>query len=239
MRIGGIVQARMTSVRCPGKVLQPILGRPLLWYLLTSLTKCRTLDELVVATSQDDTDNPIEQFCIAAGIGCYRGPLTNVARRFQELVERAGWDAFVRISGDSPLLDYRLVDRIVGLFRRSPCDLATNVPERTFPRGQSVEVVRAGAFQRALGGMVTGADTEHVTPYFYRHWADFEIRNIRCEPPCGEVRMTVDEPDDLMRIELLLKSLDRPHWQLPVDELVAAYRRVSAAVGAAIQREAA
>src|SRR5947207_1002273 len=116
MRIGAIIQARMTSSRLPGKVLQSMHGRPMLQYLLDRLARAQGVSDIVVATSIDRSDDPIERFCSAAGVACVRGPLLDVAARFHEVLETWPLDAFVRVSADSPLLDQRIVDAAVRLY---------------------------------------------------------------------------------------------------------------------------
>ena len=135
MKIGAIIQARMSSERLPGKVLQQIAGKPMLQYLLERLEHCEVLDGLVVATSVDESDTPITSFCQRYGVSCYRGDLNNVAGRFNDVLDSYGFDAFVRINGDSPLLDQRLVDKAVELFKQHEADLATNALVRSYPKG--------------------------------------------------------------------------------------------------------
>jgi spore coat polysaccharide biosynthesis protein SpsF len=207
------IQARFTSQRLPGKVLRPLRGRPLLAHLLDSLQHCRTLDGIILATSRDDADDPVAAFATAAGVACYRGPLHDVATRMLQAAGVADADAIVRISGDSPLLDPALVDHAVDVFRAQPVDLVSNVVRRTFPRGQSVEVISTRALARAIPGMATADEREHVTTHFYRRPACYLIRSFEAEHPRPDVQLSVDEPADLARCEAILALLDRPHWQ--------------------------
>ena len=186
--IGAIVQARMTSRRLPGKSLRPLCGKPLLQYVLESLAQVEPLAVVVVATSSDPTDDPIADFCKRQGSPCFRGPLDNVAERFRQAARRHQLAGFVRISGDSPLLDSRLVARGVALFQESDADLATNVFPRTYPAGMSVEVVRTATFERVVPGLDEPDDREHVTGYFYRHPEQFRIVNFARDVPRRDVR---------------------------------------------------
>src|SRR6266852_6355172 len=115
MMIGAFVQARMSSRRLPGKVLRPIDGKPVLLYVLERLERCRTLDSVLVATSVDPSDDAVEEICHRRGTPCCRGPLDDVAGRFLAAARERDVDGFVRVSGDSPLLDQRLVDEAVGV----------------------------------------------------------------------------------------------------------------------------
>jgi spore coat polysaccharide biosynthesis protein SpsF len=213
--IAALVQARMSSRRLPGKSLLPLGGRPALRYLLDRLERAERLDLVVVATSTDPTDDPLAAFCREEGVECHRGPLEDVAARFGEAVDRYELDAFVRISGDSPMLDQQLVDHAVDRFHDVP--VITNVRPRSFPQGQSVEVVDAPTFLAALAQMSEAADREHVTPYLYRH---VRYANFAAPEDCSDVRLVLDTQEDADRIAAMLATLERPHWEYRYDELV-------------------
>ena len=207
MRIGAIVQARMSSERLPGKVLMPLAGRPALEWLLERLDHAHNLDTVIVATSEDPSDDPVAEFCAARGVTCHRGALDDVAGRLLDAAHAAGLDAFVRVSGDSPLLDQELVDLGVELMRAERPDLVTNVRPRTFPPGQSVEVVRTEALAQALAP----EESEHVTGPLYG--GDFDVRRFEADEPQTEVRYTLDTPEDAARLDRILTGQEREHWE--------------------------
>lgn len=212
MRIGAVVQARMTSERLPGKVLMPLAGKPLIVWLLERLERAETLDSILVATSSEATDDPIAEFCARRPTRCFRGDLGDVAARVLAAARDARLDAFVRVNGDSPLLDQDLVDHAVRLMRAGGYDLVTNVRPRTFPPGQSVEVVRTDSLARALAEPgVSAHDREHATATMYD--GVFDVRRFEADPPQIETDFSVDTPADARRIETLLRSLRRPHWE--------------------------
>ena len=105
-RFGTIVQARMGSARAPGKVLSLIKGRPLLEYVVQSVKPSRVVGELIIATSDGASDDAIADWCNLHRVTCYRGSEENVADRFFQLAKAYGWDAFFRVSADSPCLLY-------------------------------------------------------------------------------------------------------------------------------------
>ncbi len=222
--IAAVVQARMSSCRLPGKVLRPLAGKPTLAYLLERLERCRTLDALVVATSSDSSDDPVADFCAARGVQFHRGPLANVAGRFIEVVERFGFSAFVRVTGDSPLLDQALVDRGVALFHSGEHDVVTNVFPSTFPSGQSLEVVSAKAFRRAYGLMRAAEELEHVTLFLYRNPDLFRIHNFTSARNEDDLDVSLDTEEDARLLEAILSHMRRPHWQYSSDDVTAIYR---------------
>jgi spore coat polysaccharide biosynthesis protein SpsF len=217
LRVVAVVQARLSSRRLPGKVLRPLGGRPLLAHLLEVLATVPGLDGVVVATSADSDDDPVAAFAAAAGVAVHRGPLDDVAGRLLGAAAAAEADALVRVNGDSPLLDPALVRHAVRLFREEVPDLVTNVLRRTYPRGQSVEVIRLAALRTAIARMTTAEEREHVTPYFYRCSREFTIRSFEAACPAPEIQLSVDEPEDLVRCEAILAALGnpsgRPGWE--------------------------
>jgi spore coat polysaccharide biosynthesis protein SpsF (cytidylyltransferase family) len=192
----------------------------MLQYLLERLDHCSHLHDVVVATSKDESDTPIAGFCKDYGIDCCRGPLYDVAGRFREVLDIYWFDGFVRVSGDSPLLDQRLIDKGVEIFLRSHVDLVTNIFPRTYPSGQSVEVVAADAFRRGYERMHTAEDFEHVTRFFYRNRREFRIHNFASEVYCGDVHLSVDTPQDMEVFAAIVKRMTKPHWQYTLQEIL-------------------
>lgn len=221
-RIVALVQARMTSQRLPGKVLTEVQGKPLLQYLWERLKRCRELQGIVVATSDAASDEPVNAFATALGITCHRGMLDNVASRMLMAARAEACTAFVRISGDSPLMDPALVDRAVALFRAQQPDLVSNVLVRSFPKGQSVEVISVAGMERAMAKMTTDDEREHVTPYFYAHPDDFRIVGFEAEEPLAEMRLCVDTGEDLSRFASIIQRLGEPHWNHDLSTVVTA-----------------
>lgn len=224
MAVAAIVQARTDSTRLPGKVLREVDRKPLLAYLLERLERATLIDGVVVATSDAPSDDGLAAFCGAWGADCHRGPLGDVAGRVLGTARARGLDAFVRLSGDSPLLDQSLVDRAVALLRDSGSELATNVYPRTFPHGQSVEAFRTDAFARGYEAMEDDFDFEHATPFFYRHESDFLIASFVHDPNLGDLRLVVDTRDDLDTFAKILSAMDRPHWDYGLEEVLELHR---------------
>jgi spore coat polysaccharide biosynthesis protein SpsF len=219
-RIGAIVQARMSSTRLPGKSLRPLCGKPMLQYVLENLAQLDQLAGTIVATSSDPSDDPIAAFCEHFGTPCFRGPLENVAERFLQASLAHRLSAFVRVNGDSPLLDWRLVAQAVALFTESPADLATNVFPRTYPPGMSVEVVARATFERIVPVLDEPSDREHVTGYFYRHAEQFRIANFTRETPRRDVHLAVDTPEQFESVARIVGAMTRPHWDYSLDDVL-------------------
>jgi spore coat polysaccharide biosynthesis protein SpsF (cytidylyltransferase family) len=211
----------MGSSRLPGKVLAPVAGRPLLALLLERLARCDALDAVVVATSDDASDDVLAGWCLGEGVDVHRGPLDDVAARVLAAARARDLEGLVRVCGDSPLIDPALVGRAVEVLREGAADLVSNVvPPRTYPHGQSVEALRADALAAAVALMDEAGDHEHVTPALYRHPERFRIVALRADPPCIDRRLVVDTADDLEALRALVARMRRPQAEHGLAELV-------------------
>jgi spore coat polysaccharide biosynthesis protein SpsF len=226
--IGVVAQARMSSVRLPGKVLRPLDGeRPTLQFLIERVRRCERADACVVATSDDLSDDPVAELCEQLGVTVHRGPLQDVAGRYVQVVDRLGLDAFVRVTGDSPLIDQRLIDHGIELFQQGGADVVTNVFPSTFASGHSLEVVDANVYRRAYAEMSEPRYLEHVTNYLYANAERFRIRNFEHDPDEGALDVSLDTADDARLIEAIIAHMDRPHWEYGYDEVMDLYRQVA------------
>lgn len=220
MKVGAIIQARMSSTRFAGKVLHKVAGKPMLQYLLERLDHCSALDEIAVATSTDQSDRPIADFCRKYCVACYRGPLFNVSERFKEVLANFKFDGFVRINGDSPLLDQSLIDLGIKLFLDGDYDIVTNLLPRTFPKGQSVEILKSDVFTAAFGKMKDNDDFEHVTKYFYKNFENYRIYNFESGKRLGDIHLSVDTSEDLMKFAQIVGSMNRDHWRYGYEDIL-------------------
>lgn len=226
-----IIQARLSSVRLPGKVLRPLAGRPMLAQLVDRLKMAKRVGAIIVATSTETDDDAIARFCADMGVRCFRGPVADVAERLTEAAEDAGAEAFVRINGDSPLMCPAIVDAVIELYEAQDVDLATNVQTRTFPRGLSVEVIRVAALRRVQKVMRPG-EAEHVTPAFYRCASNFRIVNLASGHDWGAIQMSVDTLEDFALTEKMFREMGASVGVLAVEDLIALRKRCMGEVSA-------
>jgi spore coat polysaccharide biosynthesis protein SpsF len=222
--VGLVVQARMSSRRFPGKVLTQVSGRPVLGWLVGRLATTRSAEGLVVATSSDPSDDVLADWCAGTGVECHRGPLEDVAARMLGAADAAGYEVLVRLSGDSPFIDPGLVDQAVELWCSKQPDLVTNVWPRTFPKGQSVEVMHRDTLAGAASRMSSEPHREHVTAWMYDNADTLTIVNMRRDPPANDLDLCVDRPGDIARLEEILGRLEVDAAAAGVDELVGAAR---------------
>lgn len=203
MQVKVFIQARMSSARFPGKMMTAFRGRPLIASVVDGIANGGLRDEIVVLTSVEPSDDALAHYVIReCKVPVFRGNLDNVAARFQACLKAYPCEWFVRISGDSPLMDGKLIGRMIE-FIEPGLDVVTNVKRRTFPPGESIECVRSAAFAALDTAALTPAQREHVTPVFYEQpqWA---LRSVVCrEPQWATTRLVVDTPADLQSVESL------------------------------------
>lgn len=204
-----IVQARLGSTRLAGKVLRPILGKPMLGYQLERLRRVRGVEGIVVATTTNPQDQPIVDFCTREGLHYIRGSEDDVLSRYVAAADAFGLEAAVRITSDCPLIDPALIEKGVGLFMQSwpSLDYLSICHERTYPIGMDFEIMRADALKKAFYEAKTAAEKEHVTPYIWQHPELFRLANLQQKINQSSYRLTVDTQEDLQLIERIFAAL--------------------------------
>lgn len=222
---GVVVFSRYSSRRLPGKALMDMGGRPLLGRIIDRLRHVQNADTLIVATSDEPSDDALARFVEGEdGVELFRGSLDDVSGRALACMRAFDLDVMVRICGDSPFEIPAMIDDMVERQERSGADLVTNVQDRTFPSGLSVEVVTHDAFERAYAHMTEPQDFEHVTRYLYRHPQDFRIENVLSGKgrDLTKLNLCVDTAADMERASWITKKLgnDAPHAGL--GDLIAA-----------------
>lgn len=196
----------MSSKRFKGKMLANLLGVTVLQSVVSRIKLCNFVTKIIVATSTNISDDKLVDFCIKNGIEYYRGSLENVASRFYEIILSENTTAFMRISGDSPLIDPDLIDKAIEVYNSESIDIFTNVFPRTFPKGQSIEIIKSKVFLETFNLMKTNEQLEHVTGYFYSNSEEFKIFNLIALEDYSDVNLCIDNPEDIEILEKVLKT---------------------------------
>jgi spore coat polysaccharide biosynthesis protein SpsF len=207
----------MASSRLPGKVLLDIEGATMLERVVDRTGYSKWVDRVVVATSVDPSDNPIEALCAGRGYSSYRGSTGDVLDRYYQAARMYQADVVVRITADCPLIDAGVIDQTIEAFfdnrvleqnlderldaSRYPWDFAANrLPppwKRTYPIGLDTEVCTFQALERAWKEAREPHQREHVMPYLYEQAGRFRVLQIDHDPDYGALRWTVDTAEDL------------------------------------------
>jgi spore coat polysaccharide biosynthesis protein SpsF len=190
----------MSSKRLPGKVMLPILGKPLLIRMLERVQAAKFKGQLVVATSTNPDDDEIEKLCTNENIICYRGHLTDLLDRHYQVAKLYNADAIVKIPSDCPLIDPSVIDRVIDHYVKSDkFDLVSNLHPASYPDGNDVEILSFAALECAWKDAVKDYEREHTTPFIWEHDEHFAIGNVIWETGLdysSSHRWTIDFPED-------------------------------------------
>ena len=220
-----IIQARTGSKRIPNKVLKQITDNPLLQIVIDRIKIRNPTVPIIVCTSDLAADKPITDLCLDLKVECFRGSHLNVASRFYEICKSNNFDAFLRICADSPMIDGALVKSMINHWNPD-LDLLTNKSPRSFPKGQSIEIVNRDTFVKSYQYFESDEDFEHVTHYFHRNLDHFRYENIRNTEDQSKISLAIDEPVDLSRFESFAKQYG-PEWvELSFDKILEIYPKI-------------
>ena len=205
----GVVQARMASTRLPGKVLAPIMGKPMVRRILDRMLLSRSLDRVVIATTTERSDDELVGFAEREGIEYHRGSVDDIAERLLGAAERFEADVLARIWGDCPFIDPLVIDEAVNKLLAEDLDYVSNtVPgERTFPRGLDVEVYRRRTLESMRDGTRDGFYREFPLEYITQQPDRFRWDVIRNDRDLSHIQLTVDYPQDLELARTIYSAL--------------------------------
>jgi spore coat polysaccharide biosynthesis protein SpsF len=203
-----ITQARIGSSRLPRKVLLEAAGEPLLWWHLSRLSRARSIDRIVVATTEEPESDRIVDLARRAGALWFHGPLDDVLARYAGAASMAGAATIIRVTSDCPLIDPDLIDLAVAEHAATmPGCRYVSLDADRYPRGLDCEVFDRAALDEANAEATSPHDREHVTPFIRRDIQRFAPRQLGPEAPVGRHRWCVDTEDDLALIRLILDAL--------------------------------
>jgi spore coat polysaccharide biosynthesis protein SpsF len=216
MKTACIIQARMTSTRLPGKVLRTLdydTGATILDEVIRRVKLARGVDEIIVATTVNEADDPIIEASKKAGASTFRGSEQDVLARYYLAASERGIGRIVRVTSDCPFIDPGLIDELIVFFDRGDHDYASNrTGERIYPDGTDCEICSFAALKSAYDNTTDEPSREHVTYYIRMHPEKYRIGSV--EPPEGEdyrdIRITVDTKQDYA-LACVLKAMLCPH----------------------------
>ena len=205
-----VIQARMGSSRLPGKVLEQLGEYSMLEQIIRRIERANHVDQIVVATTTDSSDDQIEELCLRIGIPIIRGDIFDVLSRFNLVIESIPEaEVIVRITADCPFIDPELIDSAIEHLRINNLDFVANrLPppwKRTFPLGLDVEVCTRNALLKANELASESFQREHVMPYIYREGSEFTYQVLDFAEDLSSYRWTVDTPEDLAAVRELQK----------------------------------
>lgn len=217
----GILQARTGSSRLPNKVLKSLLGEPMLARQIERLKRCKRLDQLLVATSDQPEDCAIARLCQQLDIPCFCGPLDDVLLRFYLAAQPYSPTHVVRLTGDCPLADPALIDELITLHLAGEYDYSSNCGDPSYPDGLDAEIMSGATLATLQEEATTQTEREHVTYYIRRHPEQFSIGELRRTPSLAHLRWTVDETADFALVERIYQALYPTNPVFTTDDILA------------------
>ncbi len=218
--IVAIVQARMQSSRLPGKVMMKILGKPMLALQLERIVRCQKIDKLVIATSNQQADDPIAELCEALSVACFRGSLHDVLDRYYQAAERYAAKHVVRLTGDCPLTEPAVIDNTIDIHLAEDRDYTSNFHPACFPDGLDIEIFRFEVLKVAWERAKLPSHREHVTAYIYQHPDLFNLGNYIQSPDRSNLRWTVDEAEDFEFVTHIYEALYPEKHDFTCDDIL-------------------
>lgn len=201
-----IVQARTRSSRLPRKIFLEVGGLSMLEHEITRIRQAKRIGLTVVATTTDPEDDEVEKLCKRLGVECFRGSEDDVLDRYVQCAgQYPSFQTVVRICGDNPLIDPKIIDEVIGVFERSSADYASNVLEEPVPEGMAVEVLSKEALVKSGQQAKLGSEREHVT-WHVRTSSTFKKIHINTPEDFTGYRLTLDRPEDFEVIKFLIEN---------------------------------
>lgn len=206
--IVAIVQARMTSSRLPNKVLMDLGKRTVVGQVFNQLSYSKMVNKVVLATSDDVSDDPLENWAVKNNVEYFRGDLNNVLKRFYDTAKEYTADIIIRITADCPLIDPEIVDSVIKVFLEGGYDYFSNTNPPTFPDGLDTEVFTFKALEKAFLNAELLSEIEHVTPYLRNHPEVFKIGNYLSSVNYENLRWTIDNKEDYEFLKNIFNNLN-------------------------------
>jgi len=207
-----VIQARMSSTRLPGKVLLPLLGKPLITRMIERVFKTSYNATVVVATTIEPEDDVIEQLCKENNWEVFRGDKADLLDRHYQAAKKYNADIILKIPSDCPLIDSAIIDKVLGFFlaNKANYDYVSNLHPASYPDGNDVEVMNIKALKEAWENASKKMEREHTTPYFWENADKFRIGNVSWETGLDysmSHRWTIDYPEDYTFIKEIFETL--------------------------------
>ena len=215
MKIVATIEARMTSSRLPGKVLLTVLGKPMLHYLVSRLKTVQSIDEIIIATTTNTSDDVIVEFAKSEGVLYFRGSEEDVMARVIGAGEKANADVLVEITGDCPIIDPDIIEQTIQMFLHHEASYVSNVHVRSYPDGMDTQVFKLATLKKSAEMTGDTLDHEHVTLHMRNNPEIFSKVHLIAPPSQSwpDLGLTLDEQQDF---ELLKSIIEYFHNKNPL-----------------------
>lgn len=215
MQINAIIQARMGSIRLPGKVMKNIGRKPMLQHVVERLDKSQLINKIIIAIAQEE-HSPLPKIIEEFNLGSFIGKKKDVLDRYYQTAKTYKTDVVVRVTSDCPLIDPEIVDKVIAFYlkHKGKIDYVSNSLKRSYPVGLDTEVFPFESLKWAWQKADKPYQREHVTPYIYEHPEVFRLANVKNNENLSYMRWTVDEEKDLKFVREIYKRLYRENSKI-------------------------
>jgi spore coat polysaccharide biosynthesis protein SpsF len=221
-----IVQARMGSTRLPGKVLMKVVGKPMLWHIVNRLRYCKKIDRIVVATTKNKSDDRIEELCFKYKIDIYRGRNKDLIDRFYQASKLFKADVVVRITADCPLVDPKIVDKLISFFLNNKYDyVSNNRPQASYPQGLDVEALSFSLIEKLWYQLKDPFRREWFTTVVFENPQKYRIFCLKNSCNLSHLRLTVDYKEDLELIRFIYQKLYNKNRCFSLSDILRLYSK--------------
>lgn len=225
MKIVTVIQARTGSSRLPNKVLMPLAGKSLLERMIERVSYSELKGNIVVATTLEESDNIIEEICAKNNFHLYRGSTEDLLDRHYKAAKMFNADAVVKIPSDCPLIDFRIIDKVIDIFIKNSdkYDFVSNLHPATYPDGNDVEIMHFSILEIAWRNAKRKLEREHTTPYIWENPDKFRIGNVEWETGLNysmSYRFTIDYPEDYEFIKKVYDELYHKNPKFGLSEIL-------------------
>ncbi|MBI5147724.1 MAG: NTP transferase domain-containing protein [Parcubacteria group bacterium] len=224
VKVIAAIQVSTKSLRLPGKAFKDLCGKPVLMRIIERLRKAKEVDGIVIATTTRPEDDVLVGFAAEHGVGCVRGEVTDVVGRLLAAMRLAGADAVLRVTGDSPMVDPDLVDRVIGRYRTlaGRVSFVTTCLPPTYPEGYSLEVLPTSLLEHLDVTQHTPEERETFAIHISKNTGMYSRSVVSSSKDASHFRLTLDYPDDFRVIEAVYRHfLGIGKEDFTVDEAVA------------------
>lgn len=198
----------MGSTRLPNKVLNDIVGRPMLWHIINRIQRSELIGDIIIATTLDIKDDEIEIFAKKNNIKIFRGSEEDVLDRYYQSAKKYKVNSIVRVTADDALKDPVVIDKVIKKYLKNKLDYASNTIKPTYPLGLDIEVFSFDALEKAWGESNKQFEREHVTPYIWTNPTKFNIENVTYEEGnLSHLRWTIDTKEDFIFVKTIYENL--------------------------------
>ncbi len=217
-KIGIFIAARSDSSRLPGKhfkIINKKLNLSVIDYCIKRCKKSKIKD-IFLCTSNNKNDDVFQKYCKKNKIKIFRGNKNNVLKRFIDCARKYDISDIIRITGDCPLVDLNIINKLLNIYKKKNYDYVCNVNPSTYPDGLDVEIIKVSALKRSLIENTSNLNKEHVTLHirksnkFKKYNMTFNKKNL------SKIRWTVDTENDLRLVKkIVMKFHPKIHfgWQ--------------------------